>query len=178
MSSSDDVLGWQAFREREVPAPVDLLSPASELSAALQRCWHDLDAERATGAEAGAEACAAAAEQAVLVFRLSAVLDRNEGAMTEAGLGDVHRQLRIVRDQLLDGLRRNDLHVIDPIGQPFDEVADEVRVAGWRHGQEFAGEVVAETIEPIIKHGGDPVRLGRVIMGAPATGSAPGKENA
>lgn len=178
MSSSDEVFGWPAFRERSGPAPVELLSPAVELGAALQRCWQELEIERGRTRDVASEADAAAAEHAVLVFHLSTVLRRNEEALTEAGLDGVHRQLRIVRDQMLEALKLTDLDVVDPVGLPFDEVAHAVRVDAWRYGPDFSGQVVAETIEPIIRHGVETVRPGRVIMGAPATNSVPGKETA
>jgi molecular chaperone GrpE (heat shock protein) len=178
MSCSDDVLGWSAFRERAVPAPIELRSPASELSAALQRGARSLAAERAATRDAQADANDADAELAVLVFHLSTVLNRHEDAVAEAGLNDVHRELCIVRNQMLAALKHTDVLVVDPLGRPFDEVGDAVQVVGWRHGNDFPDEVVAETIEPIVHHGADVIRPGRVIMGAPATNSGPGKENA
>jgi hypothetical protein len=172
MSSSAETpapveLGWSAFDDRPVPAPVELLSPASELAAALQRCRRDLDAERAAAAEALAGAHAAAAEQAVLVFTLSAALRRHDQALADAGLAVPRRTFRVLRDQMMAALDRGGLTVLDPTGRPFDEVGDLVRVTGWRHGLEYDGEVVAETIEPIVRYGAEVVHPGLVIMGAP-----------
>ncbi|MFF3573719.1 hypothetical protein ACFYXQ_38775 [Nocardia jiangxiensis] len=180
MSSSADAKGpsWSAFRPRPVHKPVELHSPASELGAALQRCRRDLNAERAASAEAAATARAEAAEQAALVFRLSTVLRENDQAMLDAGLKRTGRILRVVCDQMLSALDRAGLTVQDPAGQPYRDVADAVEVAGWRHASDFHDEVVAETIEPIIRHGDEVVRLGRVVMGAPAPEHSSDEEGA
>lgn len=169
MSSSADPtpLDWTVFRLRPVGAPVELHSPASELGAALQRSRRDLVAERAAAVEAAVSARADAAEQAALVFRLSAVLDEHDPAMVDAGLNRTSRTLRVVRDQMLAALDRTGLTVQDPAGQPYHDVADAVEVVAWRHAPEFHDEVVAETVEPIVRHGAEVVRLGRVIVGAP-----------
>jgi len=178
MSSSDDAFGWSAFRERPVPAPIELRSPALELAAALQRGARSLAAERAATRDAQADAHDADAELAVLVFHLSVVLGRHEAAIAEAGLSDAHHELCIVRNQMLGVMERTGVRVVDPLGRSFDEVGDAVQVVGWRHGSDFPDEVVAETIEPIVRHGVEVIRQGRVIMGAPATDSGLGKENA
>jgi molecular chaperone GrpE (heat shock protein) len=167
MSSSDEPFGWSAFRERTASMDVELRSPASELAAVLQRHQQDLDAERDMTRRAVAAGIAVAAEQAVLVSQLGAVLKRGEEALATAGMTTMHRQLRIVQEQMADALGATDLVVVDPLGKPFDETAEMVDVVGWRHGAEYPGEVVAETIEPIVLHNGAVVRHGRVIMGAP-----------
>jgi len=166
MSSSDE-LTWATFRERPEPPPGELLSPASEIAALLQRYRNDLDSQRTADQAALADAQGAAADQAVLVFHLAAVLGRDEGAFADAGLTRLHRQLNALRHQMAQAIERTGLRVVDPTGQAFDDVADLVHVIGWRHGPEFAGEVVAETIEPIVRHETELVRPGRVVMGAP-----------
>jgi len=177
MLSSDEPSGWGAFRERQRPPDVELLSPASELVAVLQRYRNDLDAERAAVRKAVASTLSIAIEQAVLAFHLAQVLGRNEEALTEAGLAAVHRQLRIVKDQMLEALTGGGIEVADPLGRSFDDAADMVHVVGWRNGPEFSHEVVAETIEPIVLHEGKVVRQGRVIMGAPSySGARQGSE--
>lgn len=178
MSSSADAtpLDWSAFHSRPVDKPIELVSPASELGAALQRCRRDLTAERVAAADAAATARAEAAEQAALVFRLSAVLRQHNQAMVDAGLKVASRTLRVLRDQMLSALDRAGLTVVDPVGRPYDDVATAVDVAGWRHGPDFHDEVVAETVEPIIRHGAEVVRLGRVIMGAPTLGQSSDEE--
>lgn len=169
MSSSAEPLGWEAFRERTAPERMELLSPASELLAVLQRGREDLDAEKESSRQAVAAVLSAAAEQAALVHQLDVVLNRHEAALAEAGLTKVHRQLRIVRRQMAGALDALGLVVVDPLGKPFDETEHLVEVTGWRHGSEFEAEVVAETLAPIVLHHDVPVRHGRVIMGAPST---------
>ncbi|QUQ67112.1 nucleotide exchange factor GrpE [Kutzneria sp. CA-103260] len=177
MSSSADSLpppfplDWSSFQERPVAAPVELLSPAAELAAALQRCRRELTAERAAAADAAAKARADAAEQAVLVHQLAAALDRHDQALADAGLERARKTLRIVHKQMLTALEDSGLSVVDPLGRPFREIADSVEVLAWRHGDEFDGEVVAETLKPIIRHGAEVIRQGEVIMGAPAPDS-------
>jgi hypothetical protein len=173
MSSSAEPLGWEAFRERTAPDRMELLSPASELLAVLQRGREDLDAERETNRQAAAAVLSAAAEQAALIHQFDVVLKRHEAALAEAGLAKVHRQLRIVRQQMANALDALDLVVVDPLGKPFDETEHLVEVTGWRHGSEFQAEVVAETLAPIVLHHDTPVRHGRVIMGAPSTMDSP-----
>lgn len=175
--SSGEQAGWGGFRERPQPPDVELLSPASELVAVLQRYRNDLDAERAAVRNAVASTLSIAIEQAVLVFQLAQLLGRNEQVFAKAGLGGVHRQLRIVKDQMLEALTGGDLTVADPSGRSFDDAAEMVHVVGWRHGPEFADEVVAETIEPIVLHAGKVVRQGRVIMGAPSYGGGAPQSN-
>lgn len=178
MSSSDeqqdeqrdnqlDVSVWASFHERPEPAPSELLSPASELATVLQRYWLDVDGQRAAAREAVAGAHAATAEQAVLVFRLTAVLDTNEDTLAQAGLDLLYRQLRVLRNQMTQAMKGTGLEVVDPVGRPFAEVADLVQVISWRHGPEFGDEVVAETFDPIVMHDRELVRPGRVVMGAP-----------
>lgn len=166
MSSSDE-LTWTAFQERPEPPTSELLSPASEVAALLQRYQNDLAEQKATDQAALADAHSAAADQATLVFHLAAVLGRDEAAFADAGLTRVHRRLNALRHQMAQAIERTGLRVVDPTGQAFDEVADLVHVIGWRHGPEFAGEVVAETIEPIVRNDTELVRPGRVVMGAP-----------
>jgi hypothetical protein len=46
MSSSDKFPDWSVFSERHVPFDVELLSPASEVTALLQRYWTDMNKMR------------------------------------------------------------------------------------------------------------------------------------
>jgi hypothetical protein len=155
-----------------------MLSPASELEGALQSCWGWVDAERAAARDALAGAVDTIARQAIPIFQLSAALRRNEAALAGPGLNRVHRQLLVLRDQMLAVIESGGLLIVDPTGRPLDEVADAVEVMGWRHGVEFDDKVVAETIEPIVRQGADVVRRGRVIMGAPTADSIQNKEDA
>ena len=146
---------------------MELLSPARELATVLQRYRDDMDTQQRAGEQARADALDIAVELAVHVHHLTAISSRTEGAFAAAGLGRVHKQLRVLRDQMLAALAAGHISISDPAGAPYHEVADLVDVVDWRHGPAFAAEVVAETIEPVVLHLGRPARLGRVIMGAP-----------
>ncbi|MEU4526077.1 hypothetical protein AB0F52_46080 [Amycolatopsis sp. NPDC024027] len=170
-SSSAESFGWAAFTDRPAPATLELISPASELLAALGRSRERLEAERAAHRRAVAVWLAAAAEQAVRAHQLGGLLDEHEKALEAAGLERVHWRLGIVQRQMTTALDELELKVVDPIGKPFDETEHLVDVAGWLPGAEFPAEVVAETLEPIVLHHDETVRRGRVIMGPPPTGS-------
>jgi hypothetical protein len=172
MSSSADPLEWAAFRERELPAglDLDLLSPASELVAVLQRTRRDADAQRAEAERAIAARRTPAAAHAALAFWLGVVLSEVEADLAGAGLGKVHERLCVVQRQMVDALEDDELVLVDPAGRPFEEIAHQVDVTGWRHDARFDGQVVAQTLEPIVLHGQETVRPGRVIMGAPPAG--------
>lgn len=172
MSSSADnaraEFGWSAFAERATgPEVADLLSPAQELSAALQGVQKSLQAAREEGRTVVDDVLTAAAAQAALVFQLGVVIARNTDALREAGLGKVTRQLDVVRRQMTRALDQFGLVVDDPAGRSFNDAEAHVDVVDWRSGVEFTDEVVAETIEPIVLHNGSVIRSGRVIMGKP-----------
>ena len=167
MSSSDELLDWSRFKKRQEPFPVEILSPASEVAALLQRTSAEVDAARRQTAEADHRGRVALAGQAVLTFQLAAAIELYREDLEGAALTRAHRHFRVLKDQMLDGLRTAGLEIEDPLGRSFDEVADAVHVDGWRHGREFAGEQVAEVLEPIVTDGDQILRLGRVIMGAP-----------
>jgi hypothetical protein len=169
MSPSDDVPGWDAFTVRDVPEGPELVSPASEVAALLQRYHADLARARDEIAAASRAGLESLAEQAVLVVQLAAALERYESLLQQASLGLVHRHLRVLKDQMMSAIAAAGLEIVVPLGRPFDEVADRVHVDGWRHREEFAAEVVAEVVEPIVMSGGALVRAGRVVMGAPAS---------
>lgn len=174
MSSSaerSDEFGWSAFADRPAGlADVELLSPERELAAVLQRYQHDLEAERTAGRQSVENVLTIVATQAALVFRLGVVLEQGADRLREAGVDHVGKQLSIIRNQMLDTLDKAGLTVVDPVGRPFDEAEAHVEVVGWRHGAEFADEVVAETIEPIVRYDETVIHHGRVIMGAPKDG--------
>jgi len=167
MSSSGELPDWTLFAEREEPIESEMLAPALEMAAVLQK--HHADAERASGEtdairRTGLEALA---EQAVFVFQLESALARYEEDLAQASLARIHRHLRVLKDQMLAALKKAGLEIIVPLGKTFDEVADSVHVTGWRHLEEFTSEVVAEVTEPVIKHNGELVRAGQIVMGAP-----------
>jgi hypothetical protein len=168
MSSSVDFPDWSAFSERETAGDAEVLSPASEIAALLQRYHSDLSGVRLEVEEARQAGLKFLAQQAVFVFQLETALGRYEADLGRCSLGRVHRHFRVLKDQMLDALKGAGLEIGIPLGQSFQEVADLVHVEGWRHHEQFSSEVVAEVVEPVITSGGRLVRLGRVVMGAPA----------
>jgi hypothetical protein len=167
MSSSDELFDWNVFSEREVPFEVELVSPASEAHAILQRSQTTLAEAQQAVEYVRSEYVAALVQQAVLVTQLAAALDRYSPEYHQASLAEVHQSLRIIKDQMLDELENAGLEVTVPLGKSFKEVSDVIRVDGWRHHINYSSEVVAEVFEPIISHRGKIVHLGRVLMGAP-----------
>jgi hypothetical protein len=159
--------GWDAFAERPAPERMAPDPPSVEIARVLQIHQSALNAERGRARTAVDEALAASFRQAVLVTQLEDALERHRDALDAAGLGKVHRELRIRKDEMLDALRHGGVTAEDPVGRPLAEVADAVEVIGWTHEPRFDAEVVARTQEPIILYRGAVVRLGQVIMGAP-----------
>jgi len=171
MSSSAKFPDWQAFSERELPElpfdVTDLLSPAMEISAALQRSSLVLLEEQRKAMEQQSAAIAALAQQAVFVFHLSILLERAESNQAETFPARNYRSLRIIKDQMLTALNNFGIAIENPHGRVYHEVASSVEIQGWRHHRDFVTEVVAEVREPIITFAGDLVHPGSVIMGAP-----------
>lgn len=166
--------GWDVFAVR--PAQVELAagSPATELADVLQRFHAALRAERGRTRNATDDALAVAVEQAGLIARLESALARHQDALAGAGLGRVHLELRVLKDQMVDALRGGGVTVEDPMGRPVAEVDDRVEAVGWRHGTEFTAEVVAEVHAPIVWYRDAVIRPGRVTMGAPPADDDPG----
>ncbi|MGK5558633.1 hypothetical protein ACSNOI_44225 [Actinomadura kijaniata] len=174
--STEEPYGWDAFAERPVPGDGDFESPAKELGAVLRRYRADLGAERGRARDAASDALVVAVEQGVLVAQFAAALERRADALREAGLGLVHKELRVLKDQMLEALRGGGVTVQDPVGLPLAEVADRVEVIGWRHAPEYPAPVVAETHEVVVLHRGTVVRPGQVTMGAPPPNEPPDEE--
>jgi hypothetical protein len=167
MSSSAELPDWSAFAERPVLEEPGLLSPASEMAAVLQQYHADLEAVRQDVEAVRRDGLTALARQASFVVQLAAALTRYESIIAQASLKPVHRHLRVIKDQMLDALREAGLEIVEPLGKPYREVSELVQVEGWRHHADFASEVVAEALEPIVSFRGVLVRPGRVVMGAP-----------
>lgn len=167
MSSSDELPDWSVFNERDLPEAVDLLSPASELAAILQLFQANLSAEKKAAEDIREEGLKILAQQAVFVVRLETALERHKPKFEQTSLNKVYRSLRIIKDQMLDGLREAGLNIVIPQGQPFDDIANSVTIVGWKFSEDFPAEVVAEVLEPIVFYGDRLVHLGVVVMGAP-----------
>lgn len=176
------VPGWDAFRERAVPTGLaeDMVSPGAELSGVLQRSQQELRTARGSAASAAGEARHVSFELATLIGRLGQLLIGAEAPMVDSGdlkLKRLHRQFRVLKDQMLDALQESGIEVRDPLGLPAEEVADWADISGWRHGPEFTSEVVAQTFDLGVFYNDAVVRFARVAMGAPEVpGSRPPAE--
>lgn len=162
---------WAAFEQRPVPGepePQPLAGPDREVAFLLQRYWDDMQAEQERARKETAQARTVLTELAVHVARLEGLLrEAGEALRGAAGAKSLGRRLQVARKQVLEPLHAMGITTDDPAGRPYDEVADVVDITGWRYGPEFAAEVVAETVEPVVLDRGTVVRLGQVIMGAP-----------
>lgn len=164
--SAEGAPSWAEFRERAALA-VELHSPAAELAAVLQRYREDLDAAANAGVESREQGLRALADQAALVVELEAMIGRYEPQLVQASLEAVHRALRILKDRMLDQIAAAGLEVVRLAGASAADVIDLVEVQCWRHGDEFATEVVAEELEAAVRLDGVVLHSGRVVMGAP-----------
>jgi hypothetical protein len=172
-------LGWDAFARREVP-PVagDFISPEGELVSLLQRHEQELLRSRERAVDDAARVREVIFSLAVFGGRLDQLTAEAEGPMAVRGLFPLHRQLRVLKDQMLQALTDDGIEVRDPTGLPVEQVMDWVDVTGWLHRDEFTEEVVAQTHERAVFHGGAVVRLARVLMGGPRpAGDDPGPPN-
>ncbi len=167
MSSSDEFPDWSLFSERNSPVEVELVSPASEVTAILRRCQMALEEAQQTIEQTRKQGLMALANQAVLVAQLTDTIEHYAPNLAQASLAKVHRSLRILKDQMLAGLADAGLEIEVPLGKSFDEVERWVNIDGWRHHESFSGEVVAEVVEAIVRYDGKLLRPGRVVMGAP-----------
>jgi hypothetical protein len=161
-------LGWDAFAQREVP-PVagDFISPEGELISLLQRQEQELRRSHEQAAADTARVREVVFGLAVFAGRLDQLTANAEDPMTAQGLRPLHRQFRVLKDQMLQALTDGGVEVRDPTGLPARQVMDWADVTGWVQRAEFTEEVVAQTHEQAVFHGGAVVRLASVVMGAP-----------
>lgn len=169
MSSSDKFPDWDMFDNRNVPENIALISPSSEIAADLQKFYKKFVSAQKTIDQVRKEGLELLVQQAIFVNSFAEALSRYESELKKISQPktDIYKHLRVLKDQMLDTFTTAGFEIFSPIGHPFDEVADFVNVQHWRHHDDFASEVVAEVLEPIVKYKGEIVGLGRVIMGAP-----------
>jgi molecular chaperone GrpE (heat shock protein) len=167
MSSLDKLPDWSVFPEREVPFDIELLAPASEMAALLQKYRTDIDAVREKLEDAREEGLEALAQQAVFVVQFETALAEYATALAQVTQKKIHHHFRVLKDQMLEAMKKNGLEIVVPLGKPFDEVVDWVLVEGWLHHEDFPSEIVIQVKEPIITYQGALIRSGRVVMGAP-----------
>lgn len=149
-------------------AEFELLSPAAELAQVLQRAHADLEAAARAGAESRVQGLRALAEQAVLAVELENVLERDPAWRGDATLRRLYATLRGLQERMLGQIAATGLEVIRLRGASAGSVRDVIEVESWRYDEAYAGEVVVDELEVAVRLDGRPVRMGRVVMGAPA----------
>jgi hypothetical protein len=155
---------WQQFQDRAVD-DFDIGSPAAELAAVLKRHHAELDAAARASAEGRAQSVRALAEQAVLAIELERVL-------AGSGRDQAHVALAAVKDRMLANVEAAGLELIRLEGRPLAEIERFVDIDSWRYDDRYRTEVVVAELELAVAHHGEPVRRGRVIVGA-APGGGP-----
>lgn len=168
MSSLVSYPDWNVFEERQTPSGLEILNPAAEVAALLQNLQSERDSAARELHDAREENLQILAKAGVYLFSLEMALVRYEEAMKKAELVKEHRHIRVIKDLMRDLITSAGLVIENPMGKSFNDVAHEVHVEGWRHSEAYTSEVVAEVMEPIIRYQGRVVKLGRVVMGAPA----------
>lgn len=160
---------WVEFAERAVPE-FEPHSPATELASVLQRYRADLEAAARAGAEGRVQGLRALAEQAVLATELAKQLDQHPPRPSDEPFGILHAALRALTDRMLAQIEHAGLEIVPLRGAPAAAVAELAEVDSWRYDDRYASERVIEELEVAVLHFGRPLRLGRVVMGAPSSG--------
>jgi len=172
MSSSaepNEPPGWHDFAERPVPEVHGATTaPEAELAGVLQRRHEDLAVARGASAATATRVHATLFELAALIGTLEQQVTRAEEPLAAVGEQLRHRELKNVKDRMLDLLRGAGVEVRDPLGLPADDVLDWADPVHWLQSPDFDAEVVAETNEYAVFHDGTLVRFAQVVMGAPA----------
>jgi hypothetical protein len=75
--------------------------------------------------------------------------------------------LRALKDRMLEQIEATGLEVMHLEGASADEVFGMVEIERWRFAESYPAPVVVEELEVAVRLDGSPLRLGRVIMGAP-----------
>lgn len=157
---------WAEFEESPVP---DLAprSPAAELAEVLQRCRADLEAAARAGAESRVQGLRALAEQAVLAVELEHLIDGPAAWPADGSLERLFGALRNLQERMLSHIAAAGLEVVRLRGASAGSVRDIIEIDCWRYDAAYPGEVVVDEIEVAVRFDGAPVRMGRVVMGAP-----------
>ncbi|MFO8078683.1 MAG: hypothetical protein R6V07_00130 [Armatimonadota bacterium] len=164
----------------ELAGDVSWLAPRSTCEAtgeegvleAIEACVRDyatsLNEARAKAESRREETDACLAALADLIHSLDVTLAETEQDLSAMGLGQVHRRVRLVTDQMRDLLAVSDVIFEDLTGLPFeDDVIERSDVDGWRRSEDFETEIVAETVKPAIEVRGKLYRRARIVAGGP-----------
>ena len=168
---------WADLEERPV-TELAVRSPAAELAEVVQRCRRDLEAAARASAESRAQGLRALAEQAVLAVELENVVERHCARRGQASFERLCAALRSLQARMLRHVAAAGLEVVRLRGASAHSVQDIIEVESWCYDDAYDAEVVVDELEVAVRLDGAPVRRGRVVMGAPCDGDAPGREAA
>ncbi|MGH4026828.1 MAG: hypothetical protein ACRDRV_19825 [Pseudonocardiaceae bacterium] len=149
-------------------------------AASRERAEHDRDTRRRTGELR--RSFTELADDLGLVLHKLREFDRFSGPqLVAAGLTDDLDVLRAITERFSSAFQRAGVHVIDPLGRPYTEVAELVDLVHVEPGGDRAQLVVTRTVQPGLQLAdGELVRRATVQLGAPQSapddhrkGSAP-----
>ncbi len=168
MDKSKLLLLLTEYKHRELPKDYALLSPAAEVAGLLKE--HSTEKQRMKGefAELEKDFDHLLAQITDLAYLFDEAIVRFQPALEEHGLKRMHRELRVLKDQLIQTLQDAGYTWRNPLGEPFDgDLPELVSVDGWRYGPEYQENCVAQVREPIVLKNGSPIKDGSVVVGAP-----------
>lgn len=170
------------YHHRELPTNYELLAPAAEVAALLRE--YAAEKQEWERDLAGREKIhdQLLAEVTNMAYLLDEAVSRFQEPLEEKGLKRTYRELRVLKDKLVQILQEAEYTWRDPLGESFEgDLPELVSVDGWRYGLDYEDEHVVQVREPIILRGGKPIKEGSVIVGAPELESTtpiePGQEN-
>jgi len=157
---------WADFDESPA-AEINGRSPLAELGSLLRRNRSELDAAARAGAESRIRGLRALAEQAVLAIELEKLLERRAPGSDGRAGSPVDAALWALKDRMLAQIAASGLEVIRLSGASACAVVDIVEIVCWRFDDAYSSEIVAEELEVAVRLDGAPLRMGRVVIGAP-----------
>ena len=157
---------WAEFDERPA-AELEPRGPAAELAEVLQRSRRELDAAARASAQSRVQGLRALAEQAVLAIELEKVIEVHAARRDDGSADRLHAALRTLKDRMLAHVAAAGLEVVRLRGVSARAVYDFVEVDGWCYGDAYPSAVVVDELEVAVTLDGRPLRMGRVVIGAP-----------
>jgi hypothetical protein len=156
------------YRHREMPKDYVLLSPAAEVAALLKEHSAEKQKLKAELARQAKELDQVLAEVTGLAYLFDEATARFQPALEEQGLKRMYRELRVLKDKLIQTLQEAGYTWRNPLGEPFEgDLPELVNVDGWRYDPEYEENRVAQVREPIILKNSILIKEGSVVVGAP-----------
>lgn len=168
MDKSKLLLLLTEYRHRELPKDYALLSPAAEVAGLLKEHSTEKQRRKEEFAELEKDFDHLLAQITDMAYLLDEAIVRFQPALEEHGLKRMYRELRVLKDKLIQTLQDAGYTWRNPLGEPFDgDLPELVSVDGWRYAPEYQENRVAQVREPIILKNGSPIKEGSVVVGAP-----------